>query len=168
MRRFGLAAAMLLVGCERTAEPPPPLPSAGQKLEQAALAAGLVSDSARVEVSGVFQSEGDLVCLLPPRADGGDEHVIGISVDYGEGQRCVARGTAEGRTTLALDLGEGCRFDARLDADRLVLPGQVPSGCSSACSGRATLAAVAVERLSSAAAEAARTRGADGALLCAS
>lgn len=163
MRSGWLAAAMLLAGCQREAPPPPPPPGAGGDLERAALAAGLIADPATADPTGVFQRGGDLVCLLP----GDEAHVIGVSVDYGEGQRCVARGTARGRTSLAVDLGDGCRFDATLDADRLALPATLPAACDRACSGRATLAAVAVERLSAAGPEAARTRGADGALLCA-
>lgn len=162
MKRVTAAAALLLLwACERPQ--PATTPSAGSELERAARAAGMVADPDEVAVAGVFQADGDLACLLPRN---GQDNLIGLSVDYGEGQHCVARGTAAGSGRLSVDLGEACRFTAQLEAERLVVPATLPRGCEAFCVGRATLAAMGVARLSSATAEAARVRGADGKLLC--
>lgn len=155
---------LLLAACQRGEPAASPPPSAGAALERAARGAGLVSDPAAADPTGVFQADGDLVCLSPR---GELRWSVGVSVDYGAGQRCVARGSARGRERLALDFGRDCRIEGRLDGDRLSLPAVVPAACDSFCVGRATLAAVGVDRLSASAAEAAHARGADGGLLCA-
>ena len=92
---------------------------------------------------------------------------IGVSVDFGEGQRCIAHGTARGRGGLAIVLGEGCRFVATRNGDRLLFPVRTPAECARSCQGRATLDTLALDRLSEASGEATRLRGADGKLLCA-
>lgn len=162
MKPVAVAALVMLAACERP-DPAAVDSRGGEGLERAALAANLITDPSRILPTGVFAADNDRVCLLP-RQDG---YRVGASVDYGEGQRCVARGTATGHDTLAIDFGEGCRFNARSDGDRIVFPTILPSSCAGACERRATLAALSVERLSDAEAEAARLRGADGRLLCA-
>jgi hypothetical protein len=160
MRRLALAL-VLLTGCDRPTTVAKQ-PTGGAALEQAARERGLVA--AATAPSGVFQTDTDRVCLLPAP----EGVTIGASVDYGEGQRCVARGRAvlQSAQTLKVDFGGDCRFDARLEAERLVFPPVLPEACAVACAGRASLSAITAARLSDASAEAARTRGADGSLLC--
>lgn len=160
MRRLSMAL-LLLAGCDRP--PPSETPrGGGAALEQAAQERGLVAEASAP--SGVFQTDTDRVCLLPLK----EGVAIGASVDYGEGQRCVARGRAViGRDqALNVDFGAGCRFEARLEAERLVFPPVLPEACAASCVGRASLSAITATRFSDAPAEAARTRGADGSLLC--
>ena len=154
-------ALALLAGCDRPAPETTPR-GGGAALEEAARERGLVADASAPR--GVFQTDTDRVCLLPAA----DDIAIGASVDYGEGQRCVARGRATiGRgQALKVDFGGDCRFEARLETERLVFPPVLPEACAAACVGRASLSAMSADRLSDAAAEAARTRGADGSLLC--
>ena len=163
MRHAAALALLLLAACGRD-EPQAAGGSGGAALERAARARGLVADA--TSPVGVFQTDTDRVCVLPGTRD----RVIGASVDYGEGQRCVARGRAAGPApgdqAMQVDFGNGCTFEARLEADRLVFPALLPEACASACIGRASLAAIAADRLSDAPAEAARTRGSDGSLLC--
>lgn len=162
MRETLLAAIVLLsCGCERTA-PRNADAAAGRAMEAAARGAGLI-DTAR-GASGVYASGDDRICVMQ-RATGA-RFRIGVSVDYGDGQRCVGRGTAVGREDLALDLGGDCRFHATHDGERLTFPAHVPAACARQCQGRATFDALSVERLSEAAGEAERLRGADGGLLC--
>lgn len=152
----------LLGGCDLGAAGSQP--SAGEALERAARTAGLVSDPRQVTPVGMFSSESDRVCIAPLD---GTRRRIGVSIDYGDGQRCLARGTVSGRTALRMKLGDGCSFTARLDAERLRFPAVLPAACDRACTGRASLGALTAGRLSDAPGEALRARGADGALLCA-
>ncbi|KTT76788.1 hypothetical protein [Sphingomonas endophytica] len=160
MRRIaGLLALILATGCSRpTAEAGEP--TAGRALEAAARQAGMMGDSR--DAAGVYAAGENRLCV----ARRGRRYDIGVSVDYGVGQRCVARGSAGGRDSLTIDFGTGCRFTARRDGDLLAFPTRVPDGCASLCQGRAALDGLMVERLSEAAGEAARLRGADGELLC--
>jgi hypothetical protein len=156
-------AALLLAGCERAPSSVPPDPPAGAALERAAGTAGLIAAPARERPVGVFAAETARLCLVP-RPDGALS--AGASVDYGAGQRCVARGSARAGATLTAEWGRGCTIELRYDRDALVFPATLPADCDTRCSGRATLAGLRLERLSDSIAEASRTRGADGRLLC--
>jgi len=151
---------MLLAGCDRA---PPTPPSPGARLERAAAAAGLVPDAEHASIVGSWARDSDRVCVVPK----GATTRIGVVSDYGEGQGCAASGTVErDATRLKVRLGE-CRFEARFDGERIAFPAELPIACAAACTGRATLAAVTVERLSGSASEAATLRSPRGRLLCA-
>jgi len=137
---------------------------AGTALERTALASGMVADPSRVVATGTYASGEDKVCLVP--AGETDRYRVGASVDLGEQQQCVGRGTARGRDKLDVEMGQGCQFVASIDGDRIVFPAVLPAGCDTMCEGRATLAALEAERLSDSVAEAARVAGADGKPLC--
>ncbi|MDR6787951.1 hypothetical protein J2Y58_001303 [Sphingomonas sp. BE138] len=151
---------VLLAACGQPADPVDDA-AAGRALEAAARNVGIVADAA--DAAGVYAAGEDRACLTgaAPR------YRIGVSVDYGGGQRCLAHGEARGKRNLTVDLGGGCRFTATRDGDRMSFPAQTPVACATVCQGRATLDALALDRLSEAAGEAARLRGADGKLLCA-
>ena len=155
------ALALLLGGCGSPA--PEKAVSDGAALERAARARGLVAADGAASPVGVFRNGTDHVCVMPAAS----AYRIGASIDYGEGQRCVLRGRASGSERLAVEAGEGCRFEARLDGERIAFPPVLPEECDRFCSGRASLTAVTAERISDAPAEASRLRGADGGLLCA-
>ncbi len=156
-----LAALLLLGACARAPDTGDEA-AAGQALEGAARNAGIVADAR--DAAGVYAAGEDRVCMTRSAAD---SYRIGVSVDYGEGHRCIAHGTAKGRPALDSDLGAGCRMPITRDGDRLLFPPRAPAACARLCQGRATLDALAVDRLSEADGEAARLRGADGKLLCA-
>lgn len=153
---------LMLCGCgekagERAATP-------GAALEAVAVAEGLVPDPARVSLVGSWGRDGDRACVVGP--DRGDQR-IGVVVDYGDGVGCSAGGSVRrdgDRLTVAL--GDDCRFDARFDGERIVFPSALPEGCAARCTGRASLAALAVERLSESASEAATLRGRRGETFC--
>lgn len=136
--------------------------SAGAQLEYAAITVGVVADPDHLDPVGAYGSNTDRVCVL--RAGGG--YRIGASVDYGDGHRCAAAGTAKGVGKLSVDLGGGCQFDARFDGAKLVFPPILPEACDSMCTGRASLTALVAERLSGAESEAAALRAPDGKPLC--
>ena len=151
---------LLLPACERN---PARMETAGDRLEAAAEASGLVADP-NGSLVGAWARETDRVCIVPG-ADGATR--IGALVYYGEGQGCAAAGTLErSGTRIRISFG-ACRFDARFDGDRLTFPAELPSSCDQVCRGRASLAALTVERQGSSASEAATLRAADGKLLCA-
>ncbi|MFK3890187.1 hypothetical protein [Sphingomonas sp. NPDC079357] len=134
--------------------------AAGRALEVAAHRAGLVSEVA--DATGVYAVGEDRLCLTgaAPR------YRIGVSVDFGEGQRCIGHGIAQGRGDLTVDLGDGCRFTATRIGDQLLFPVRTPAACARSCQGRATFDTLSLDRLSEASGEATRLRGADGKLLC--
>ncbi len=160
MIRGAVLVVALLAACSPARDPRED-DAAGRALETAARDAGIVSDLA--EATGVYAAGEDRLCLTGavPR------YRIGVSVDFGDGQRCIARGTAEGRGDLLIDLGQGCTFTAKRHGDRLLFPVRAPAACKRSCQGRATLDALTLDRLSEASGEATRLRGADGRLLCA-
>lgn len=147
-----------LVGCSAQ---PPRQQHAGDRLEAAAQAAGIVADP-NGSLVGAWARYTDRVCVVP---DDGETR-IGAVVDYGEGQGCAASGTLErSGTAVRVRFGE-CRFEARFDGERLSFPAELPSACDRLCSGRASLAALSVERQGEAVSEAATLRSPDGRLLC--
>ena len=158
-RELALLLVFALSACN---EIPSRLATAGDRLEAAAQDRGLVADP-QGSLVGAWGRDTDRVCVVSA-ADGTSR--IGALVDYGDGNACAARGTLErAGERVRVQLGE-CRFDARFDGDRLTFPAELPSACAQACTGRATLVALAVERLGSSMSEAATLRSADGQLLC--
>lgn len=157
-----MALAPLLAACGSPAPSPAP-DSPGARLETAATQAGLIADPARVPLIGSWALETDRLCVVPAARGA---YRIGAVIDYGEGQGCAARGTVTRRgDRLRVAFGT-CRFDAALDGDRIVFPGELPGTCDRYCTGRATLAAMRVERLSASISEAAMLRAPNGKSLC--
>lgn len=154
--------ALLLAACG-TSPRQPEADSPGRRLEAAAVDAGLVSDPARVSLIGSWARDTDRVCVVP----GGNGALrIGVLIDYGAAQGCAASGTARrSGAKVAIDFG-ACRFDARIDGDRLVFPADLPGACDAVCTGRASLAALAVDHLSGSTAEAETLRAPRGQPLC--
>jgi hypothetical protein len=156
-----LLLALMASGCGR--EPATAVAdSAGARLEAAAETAGIVPDP-KAPLQGSWARDTDRVCVA-----GTDKIArIGVSIDYGEDQACAGSGTVE-RSGGALKLAFGaCKFDARFDGDRIVFPAEVPEACESLCTGRASLAALTVARLSESRSEASTLRSSAGKLLCA-
>lgn len=155
------ALMLLLAGCERTE--PDIAASPGAKLEAAAVRAGLVPDPERTSLIGSWARDTDRICVVP--GNGGRER-LGVLLDYGEGNGCVATGTVRrSGDRLAVDLG-GCRIDARFDGERITFPAEVDPACDRLCRGNVTLASLSVEQVSASAAEAATLRAPSGRLLC--
>lgn len=158
-----LLVALLLAGCDP--EQTTVASSPGKRLEVAASAAGLVVDPATASEVGSWARDGDRLCVAP--ATDGNER-IGALVEYGERQGCVAAGTVR-RSDEQLDVAFGdCKFAARFNGERIVFPATLPAACDRLCTGRASLAALSVTRVSSAASEARTLRSPQGKALCAS
>jgi hypothetical protein len=156
---------MLLAGCRGRTHATEATLSAGDRLERAAVAAGLVIDPASRSIAGAWSLDTDRACIVPAAETGGDER-IGLLIDYGQGQGCAASGTVR-RSGDRLDMRLGaCRVTARFDGERIVFPGEVPAACDRLCTGRASLAAMTVERQSGSVAEARSLRTPKGEALC--
>lgn len=155
-------ALLLLVGCSEQAAKTPD--AAGPALESAAVVRGLVADPDVAPLTGLFARDADRLCL---RGEGA-RAVVGISIDYGAGNGCSSRGTAERRDGgLTLDFGEACRFDAEYNGAVIRFPGALPDGCADVCRGNASLAGMATERLSHSAGEVAAFKDRRGRFPCA-
>ncbi len=162
MKRSALAA-LLLAACHSQPAAAPRGNTPGDRLEAAAEAAGVVSDPARVDPAGLYARDTDRLCLVP---DGAGAYRVGALISYDGGGGCAASGTAT-RSGDRLEVAFGdCRFAARFEGDRVTFPAEVPSACNTACTGRATIAALAVERLSDSASEAAALHDAHGQAMC--
>ena len=118
---------------------------AGARLEQAAIATGVIRDPASADLTGVYAHDTEQVCVVPAAQD----FRIGVALDYGQGQACSASGSLKrSGGVLKVDLGDGCAFDARFDGQGIKFPGALPDACSRKCSGRASMAGLAVDALS--------------------
>lgn len=162
MRRAA-ALLLLLSGCGGGVEAPAPTPTATTNaLERAAIAAGMVPDPT-ADPTGLYAREGDRLCVAPAATG----WRIGILTTLVDEPGCTASGTLDRRgDRLAVDLGNGCTFDARFEGDRIVFPADLPARCNRGCAGRATLSALDVPMLSDAPAEAAALRDGRGRALC--
>ena len=158
-----LALALIVGGCGQ-ADAPEATTGAGDELERAAVAAGLVPDPVRASIVGAWTRDSDRMCVVP--GESGSER-IGVVIDYGEGNGCVGAGTVRrAGDRLAVDLGV-CRIDASFDGERISFPAEIDAACARACRGNASLAALTVERVSGSVAEAATLRAPSGRQLCA-
>ncbi len=153
--------ALLLAACGSRPQAAPD--TAGARLEAAAEQAGLIADPASATLVGSWAQDTDRLCVTPLQ---GSRYRIGALIDYGEGQGCLASGTAQRKgDTVSVTFG-ACRFDARFDGERIVFPAELPAACDRLCAGHATLAALSVEHLSPAVSEAETLRSPGGKPLC--
>ena len=137
--------------------------AAGERLERASIAAGLVADPAAAPLDGIWSRNTDRMCIVP---QSGGMRRIGVILDYGEGQGCTARGTLQrSGPDLNVALG-GCRFTANFDGETIQFPARLPTECNTLCTGRASLSALIVERISASTAEASTLRNGQGIALC--
>ncbi len=166
-RFFGLGSALLLAGlltaCSSQSNPDARPPQSS--LEAAAIEAGVISDPANTDPTGLYSRDRDKICVVPSAT----AFRIGVYVDYGNDYFCSGSGEAtRSGETLRVDLtsAPGCSFEAKFDGDRIAVPGALPDACQKACSRRASLAGLNVERLSDSPSEAAALRDGRGRMLC--
>ena len=155
-----------LLGACHGSQPTPQATSTPTSLEAAAIEAGIVADPANTDPTGLYTRDRDRICVVPSAT----AFRIGIYVDYGDTYYCSGQGEAtRAGETLHVELANapGCNFDARFEGDRIVLPGRLPDTCQKACSSRASLAGLSVERMSDSPSEAGALRDGRGRMLCA-
>jgi hypothetical protein len=160
-----LLAVLALTGCSSKQDAADAVSGgAGARLEQAAIATGVIRDPESADLTGVYASDPERVCVVPVAQD----FRIGVTLDYGEGQQCSAGGSLKrSGDALQLDLGDGCAFEARFDGQGIKFPGALPDACQKKCTGRATMAGLSVDTLSSSLSEATALTDAQGQALCA-
>ena len=157
---------MALLGACSASQPIPQATSTPTNLEAAAIEAGIVADPANTDPTGLYTRDRDRICVVPSAT----AFRIGIYVDYGDTYYCSGQGEAtRAGETLHVELANapGCNFDARFEGDRIVVPGRLPDACQKACSSRASLAGLSVERMSDSPSEAGALRDGRGRMLCA-
>lgn len=156
--------AVILAGCQQQSATPDAQPTT-TSLEAAAIAAGIVADPAASDPTGLYARDSDQLCIVPSTT----AFRIGLHVEYGDTYSCSGVGVATrvGETLhVELTSAPGCAFDARFEGDRIAVPGALPDACQKACTERASLAGLSVERISDSPAEAATLRDGRGRLLC--
>jgi len=159
------AAVLLLSACSSPSTPN--AQATPTSLEAAAIDAGIVADPANTDPTGLYARDRDKICVVPSAT----AFHVGIFVDYGDDFFCSGTGEAtRAGETLHVELtsAPGCAFDAKYEGDRISVPGALPDGCRKACSKRASLAGLSVERLSDSPSEAAALRDGRGGMLCGS
>ena len=157
---------MAMLGACHGGQPTPKATSTPTSLEAAAIEAGIVADPANTDPTGLYTRDRDRICVVPSAT----AFRIGIYVDYGDTYYCSGQGEAtRAGETLHVELvnAPGCNFDARFEGDRIVLPGRLPDTCQKACSSRASLTGLNVERMSDSPSEAGALRDGRGRMLCA-
>lgn len=156
------AALALFFALAACIGPAGPDDAAGNRLEAAALEAGLIPAAAAV-TTGVWARDGNRLCLGPP----GGEGRAALLVDDGAGNRCVYVGTAT-RSGQGVELtARRCRLPIRLAGSQAVLPDEIDAACTRLCRGGASPSGLTLDRLSDASAEAAAFRLPRGGIPCA-
>jgi len=160
-----VVAVALLSAC--STQPAPDARPTPSSLEAAAIEAGVISDPASTDPTGLYTRDRDKICVVPSAT----AFRVGVYVDYGNDYFCSGSGEAtRSGEVLHVDLSSapGCSFDAKFDGDRIAVPGALPDACQQACSKRASFAGLTVERLSDSPSEAAALRDGRGRMLCGS
>ena len=158
--------ALLALAACHAGQPVPQATATPSSLEAAAIEAGIIADPANTDPTGLYSRDRDRICVVPSAT----AFRVGIYVDYGDAYYCSGQGEAtRAGETLHVELANApeCNFDAGFDGDRIVVPGRLPDACRKACSPRASLAGLSVERMSDSPSEASALRDGKGRTLCA-
>jgi hypothetical protein len=155
VRALALLLALGLAACGKHAAPaaneseaPPPAAAA---LEQAAVEAGVISDTRPLPV-GLYRSRHeagqDSLCIV--RDTGADRMRFGLEAAFGEHSECHGTGSLRrsgDRLILNFDRS-ACIIVAGYEGDRVSLPGALDEECDRLCSERGSLEGVSFPRVS--------------------
>ncbi len=118
--------------------------SAGKQLDKKAIEVGIIPDPNNVTLSGRYETRSELgtdkFCAV---GESGSQHKVGILAVFGPESKCEAQGTAQvkgEKISLSLNGADSCRFDAEFDGISIRFPGNLPDGCASYCTARASFA----------------------------
>ncbi len=155
-RAIFVAVMVTVGGCGQSAEQSGSQPSdaggeiaqsstrAGDALDQLAIEKGILPDINNLVFAGRFETRSELgtdkFCAVKK---GGGSYKIGMLAVFGPESKCEAQGTARvngEKVDITLNGKESCRFDAEYDGIELRFPGNLPAGCESYCTSRASFA----------------------------
>lgn len=167
-RASALSALMLLVACDGEARIEQD--DVGAKLDEQAIAAGIMPDHEDLKFAGRYEARSDLgadkFCAV---SNNSGRFIIGFLADFGPDSKCEGRGIAvvEGeKVRITLSGEEDCAFDADFDGNELRFPEQMPKGCHNYCSDHATLSSTRYFLVEQGDDKARRTLGRDIEKLC--
>lgn len=168
-----LLLMMLATACGQQGAPPvrddAPASPAASALEQAAVQAGVVSDT-RASPIGLYRSRHeagmDSLCIVPAQEAG--RMRFALEAAFGENSECHGRGTLrQSGERLVMNFDRSaCLIVAGYEGDRVVIPGALDVECARLCNERGTLEGVSFPRVSREEGVARDARGKDGAGLC--
>lgn len=140
MKQISLIGAIaLLTGCNNAAPVDNGKKSAGQALDERAVAVGLMPDPNQIDLAGRFETRTDFGADKFCAIGSGDNFDIGFLSMSGTESKCEARGSAEvdgGKVQITLSGKGSCSFEASFDGIELRFPGSLEPGCASYCSPR--------------------------------
>ncbi len=163
--------AVTLVSCDQgSSNPLSRGDDAGARIEEQAIAKGILPDPDNLVFGGRFETRSELgtdkFCAV---GNGTNRYNIGVLAVFGPESKCEARGTAtitQEKVRIALQ-GEGaCEFDAEFDGNELRFPGKIPGTCADYCSDRASLSGTRYFMVEQGDNNARRTLGRDIEKLC--
>lgn len=173
-RGAALALALLASACGggqqgAPVKDDPPSSPAASALEQAAMQAGVVSDTSASPI-GLYRSRHesglDSLCIVPAQEPG--KLRFALEVAFGEQSECHGRGSLRRsgeRLVMNFDRS-ACLIVAGYEGDRVVIPGALDVECAALCNARGTLEGVSFPRVSRELGVARDARGKDGESLC--
>jgi hypothetical protein len=168
MKRWALLLLTLAAGGQGSDKGAPPT-DASRSLDEQAISRGLLPDPDGRALAGRYETRSDLgVDKFCAVGDGG-RFTIGMLAVYGPDSKCEAQGSAEfvgDKVRINLNGKGSCQFDAEFDGIQLRFPGEVPEGCASYCSPRASMSGTAYYFIEPGNASARSTLGRDIERLC--
>jgi hypothetical protein len=169
VRAWPLLLLVGLAACGGGDQKSAPQTDASRSLDEQAIAKGLLPDPEGRALAGRYETRSDLgVDKFCAVGDEG-EFVIGMLAVFGPDSKCEAQGNAEfvgDKVRITLSGKDSCSFDAEFDGIQLRFPGDVPDGCASYCSPRASMSGTAYFFTEPGDASARRTLGRDIERLC--
>lgn len=164
-----LLLTLPLAACSDNSPKQAPATDASRALDEQAIVKGLLPDPEGRALAGRFETRSDLgVDKFCAVGDNGSFD-IGLLAVFGSDSECEAQGSAEfsgEKVRLTLRGKESCSFDAEFDGIQLRFPGEVPEGCASYCSPRASMSGTSYYFTEPGNTSARRTLGRDIERLC--
>lgn len=159
-----------LAGCDKAPTVLNSPDNVGTKLDEQAIANGILPDPDSLQFAGRFETRGDLgtdkFCAL---ARGSGQFDIGVIAVFGPESKCEGRGSASmagEKVRISLSGKGSCQFDAQYDGVELRFPGSIEPGCAAYCSDRASLSGTHYFMVQSGDEPARKTLGRDIERLC--
>ncbi len=139
MKRLTAIALLVFAAC--SSQTPTQQTDAARKLDEQAIASGILFDANSRSLAGQFETHSDMGVDKFCAIRRGNSFDIGMLAVFGPESKCEAQGSAviNGEAIDITLRGEGtCNFSASFDGSEIRVPGTLPEGCNSYCSPRST------------------------------